>query len=339
MTKIQTSRAIGVLTAGGDCPGLNACIRAVVRKAVAGGHRVVGIPRGYAGLIAGETVELDHRAVSGIIHLGGTMLRTARCAEMRDEKGLEEAVRRLDGYGLDGLVVIGGNGGLRGAWELSQRARTAIVGVPKTIDNDIGGTDVAIGFDSAVNTAMQAIDKIRDTARSHDRVFVVEVMGRDVGHLATAVGLVAGAEVTLIPEDSTTPADVAEALHCAAAIKKLSCILVVAEGWGEGAQALTTHLTNTTDFDVRVAVLGHIQRGGPPTAADRTLASVLGARAVDELLGGARGKMVGVRALEPVTVDLEDAWTRQPAHREDLFTLSRELCGLWTAALAARRSS
>lgn len=321
---------LGVLTAGGDCPGLNACIRAVVRKASGSGCRVVGVPQGYKGLLNGETVALDSRSVGNVMHLGGTMLRTARCQEMREPHGLQRAVDELDRLELDGLVVIAGNGGLRGAWELAQRARTPIVGVPKTIDNDVGGTDVAIGFDTGVNTAMQAIDKIRDTARSHDRVFLVEVMGRDAGYLATAVGVAAGAEVTLVPEIPTTPHEVADALRRAAALGKLSSIVVVAEGWGQGAQSLADFLVEATGYDIRVVVLGHVQRGGPPTAVDRILASQFGARAVDLLLDHGRTKMVGMHGHTIVTTDLQHAWEQPPPFRHDLFALSRQLAGVWT---------
>lgn len=323
---------IGVLTAGGDCPGLNACIRAIVRSTISLGGEVCGIPRGYAGLLAGETMPLDSRAVGGVIHLGGTLLRTARCAEMVAPGGVDRAAEALDRLSLTGLVVVGGNGGLRGAWELAQRARTPVVGVPKTIDNDVGGTDLAIGFDSGVNTAMQAVDRIRDTARSHDRIFLIEVMGRDAGHLAAAVGVAAGAEVTLVPEIATTTAAVSTALQRAQALGKLSCIVVVAEGWGQGAQSLAADLIRETGYEIRVAILGHVQRGGPPTALDRVLASQLGARAVDALHAGERTVLVAIGSGGLVTIDLATAWRVRPALRADLFALSRRLAGVWPPA-------
>jgi len=290
---------------------------------------VWGIPRGYAGLLAGDAMPLDSRAVGNVIHLGGTLLRTARCAEMVAAGGVERAAQALDRLGLTGLVAVGGNGGLRGAWELAQRARTPVVGVPKTIDNDVGGTDVAIGFDSGVNTAMQAIDRIRDTARSHDRIFLIEVMGRDAGHLAATVGVAVGAEVTLVPEVATTTTEVASALQRAQALGKLSCLVVVAEGWSHGAQTLAAELIRDTGYDIRVVILGHVQRGGPPTASDRMLASQFGARAVDALVAGERTVLTAMRSGEVITADLAAAWQVRPALRSDLFALSRRLAGVW----------
>jgi 6-phosphofructokinase 1 len=320
---------IGVMTSGGDCPGLNACIRAAVRSTIAEGGSVVGIPHGYRGLLAGEVLPLDARAVGGIIHLGGTMLRTARLPKLKEPAVLDQAAAQLNRLGLDGLIVIGGDGSLRGAWELSQRARTPVVGVPKTIDNDVGGTDYAIGFDTAVNTAVQAIDKIRDTAVSHERIFVVEVMGRERGYLAAAVGLASGAEVVLVPEAPVTIVQVAEALQRGAVKGKQSSIIVVAEGWADGAASLAARLTQQCGYEVRVAVLGHIQRGGAPTAFDRILASQFGQHAVAALQAGERSQMVGWRQGHLVRHDLATAWKEAPPFPHEWLQLTHCLAEIW----------
>ncbi len=325
----RASLAIGIMTAGGDCPGLNACIRAVVRSAIADGGRVVGIPCGYRGLLAGDTLSLDARSVGGIIHLGGTMLRTARFPEFREPTVVKQAAQRLDGLALDGLIVLGGNGSLRGAWELSQQARTPVVGVPNTIDNDIGGTDYAIGFDTAVNTAVQAVDKIRDTAVSHERVFAVEVMGRERGYLAAAVGLASGVEVVLVPEAPLTVPQIAQALQRGAAQGKRSSIIVVAEGYEGGAQPLAKELAQQTGYEVRVAVLGYIQRGGPPTAFDRILASQFGEQAVAALQDGAKAQMIGWQHGRFVRHELTAAWREAPPFPHDWLKLAHRLAGIW----------
>lgn len=317
------------MTAGGDCPGLNACIRTVVRTAIASGGGVVGIQEGYRGLLAGSTLELDARSVAGIIHQGGTILRTARCPEMHSAEGLARAAKALDGLRLSGIVIIGGNGSLRGAWEIAQHATTPIVGVPKTIDNDVGGTEYAIGFDTATNTAMEAVDKIRDTAVSLERVFVVEVMGRSRGYLAAAVGLACGAEVVLVPEVPMSAAQVAEALARGAARGKKSSIIVVAEGWNGGGAGLAAELGRLTGYEVRLAVLGYIQRGGAPTAFDRILASRLGETAVDALTAGARTQMVGWVRGKPRLVDLASSWKESPVFEPELLRLAHRVAGIW----------
>ncbi len=318
---------IGVLTSGGDCPGLNAAIRAIVRSAIALGWSVTGIRHGYEGLLRGEVVPLDAAAVSGIINRGGTMLHTARSSEFETSEGMKRAAAALDQLGLAGLLVLGGNGSLRGAWELSKLARTPIVGIPKSIDNDVGGTDCAIGFDTAVNTVLEAIDRIRDTATSHDRLFLVEVMGRKNGYLALAAGLAAGAEEVLVPEVPTDLDAVCRRLEEGKRRGKRSSIIVVAEGDDAGgafaiAEAIAKRVSG---YEIRVSVLGHQQRGGAPTAFDRLLASRLGAAAVNVLKGGQRGKMIGLIHDEVVVSDLERAWREMPRFRPELVTLASVL--------------
>jgi 6-phosphofructokinase 1 len=324
---------IGVLTAGGDCPGLNACVRAVVRSALAAGVRVSGIRHGYRGILNSELTPLESRSVGGTIHLGGTILRTARFTELKQPEVVRRVAEQLDRLSLQGLIVIGGDGSQRAASEISVHARTPLVLVPKTIDNDVGGTDYAIGFDSAVNTAVEAVDKIRDTAVSHERVFAVEVMGRNRGFLAAAVGLASGAEIVCTPEAPLDANAVAAALQRAAAQGKLSSIVVVAEGCAGGAAGLAQSLRSKTSFDVRVTVLGHVQRGGPPTAFDRILASQLGQQAFAAMVaGGPRAQMVGRMRGQPVTHDLQAALQLVPHAFQEARELCHHLAGIWVPA-------
>ena len=288
-------KCIGVLTSGGDNPGLNPCIRAVVRTGLHLGLEVMGIHRGYAGLIDGEIVEMNARSVGGIIGRGGTILGTARCPEFHDPKGRKEALRTLNRFGIDGLVVIGGNGSLSGALEL-WRLGFPVIGVPSTIDNDVNGTDIAIGVDTALNTILDAIDKIKDTASSHNRAFLIETMGRASGYLALASGVAGGAELVLIPEVETTVEDVCQTIEDAYIRGKAHCIIVVAEGWKPGTQDLARQLRGRQEelgFSVRVTQLGHVQRGGAASAFDRLLATRLGAAAARELVAGNGGNVVG----------------------------------------------
>jgi 6-phosphofructokinase 1 len=329
--KKQRPFTIAVVTSGGDCPGLNACVRAVVRSAIADGAEVIGIPHGYRGLMAGETQPLETRSVGGIIHLGGTILRTARYNEFKDPAVIKQAAERLDSLDVDGLIVVGGDGSLRGAWELSQLARTPVVGVPKTIDNDVGGTDYAIGFDTAVNTAVRAVDQIRDTAVSHERVFAVEVMGRERGYLAAAVGLASGAEVVVVPEAPLSVDEIAQALRRGAVKGKNSSIIVVAEGCPGGARRLAEELARETGYEVRVAVLGYIQRGGPPSATDRIMGSQFGAEAVAALREEARSQMIGWREGRFVRRELTAAWQEAPPFPDDWLKLAHRLAGIWPA--------
>ena len=288
-------RRIGVLTSGGDNPGLNACIRAVVRSAIGLDIEVMGIRRGYAGLIDGEIDEMDARSVGGILGRGGTILGTARCPEFREVQGRREALRTLNRFGIDGLVVIGGNGSLTGALEL-WRMGFPTVGVPSTIDNDVDGTDMSIGVDTALNTIIDAIDKIKDTATSHNRAFLIETMGRHSGYLALASGIAGGAEMVLVPEIETAYDDITTTIEDAYIRGKSHCIIIVAEGWKPGTQALADYLGDrkeTLGFSVRITRLGYVQRGGSASAFDRILATRLGAAAARELAAGKEGIMIG----------------------------------------------
>lgn len=286
-------KRIGVLTSGGDAPGMNAAIRAVVRTAIYHGLEVAGILRGYAGLIYGEFQELAINAVADIIHRGGTILLTARSDEFMTPEGLNQAVKMLDHRGIDGLVVIGGDGSLRGAETLHEQG-VKVVGVPGTIDNDIPCTDFTIGFDTTVNTVIDAINKLRDTATSHERVFIVEVMGRNAGHIAMAAGIAGGAESILIPEVEFNYDEVSEKILRGMERGKKHSIILVAEGVGSALE-VSEAIEKRIGYDTRVTILGHIQRGGTPTAFDRVLASRMGAKAVELLLEGSSNQMVAIQ--------------------------------------------
>jgi len=318
-------RRIGVLTSGGDGPGLNPCIRAVTRTALGYGLEVMGIERGYAGLMDGEMIPLDARAVGGIIGRGGTFLGTARAPEFKTVRGQREALRNLNKHSIEGLVVIGGNGSLTGALALHEHG-FPVVGVPATIDNDVSGTDIAIGVDTALNTILGAIDRIKDTASSHQRAFLIEVMGRDCGYLALMGGVAGGAEMVLIPEVETTLEEVAQGLLDAYIRGKAHCIIVVAEGYKLGCHAIVDYLRERREelgFEVRLTVLGHIQRGGSPTAYDRLLATRLGAAAVTGLHNGRYGQMVGTRGREIVTIPLEEIANGRVELDLDLYELAK----------------
>ena len=318
-------KRIGVLTSGGDNPGLNPCIRAVVRTGLHLGLEMMGIRRGYAGLIGGEIDEMDARSVGGIIGRGGTILGTARCPEFHEPKGRREALRTLNRFGIDGLVVIGGNGSLTGALEL-WRMDFPTIGVPSTIDNDVNGTDIAIGVDTALNTILGAVDKIKDTASSHNRAFLIETMGRNSGYLALVSSIAGGAELVLIPEVETTFEEICRTIEDAYIRGKAHCIIVVAEGWQPGTQELVSQLHERQNqeelgFSVRVTQLGHVQRGGAASAFDRVLATRLGAAAVRELSAGNGGNMIGWIKSATTLTPLEEAVAFQK-------TLSHELCEL-----------
>jgi 6-phosphofructokinase 1 len=284
---------IGVITSGGDAPGMNAAVRAVVRAALGRGCEVVGFIHGYQGIIDNEFLPLDSRSVGGIITTGGTMLRTARSKPFMTAEGRSTAIENLKKLGVDGLVVIGGDGSLTGALRLHEEFEFPVMGVPGSIDNDISGTDFSIGFDTAVNTAVEAIDRVRDTAYSHERVFVIEVMGRRNGFIAVEAGLATGAEAVLIPEIPYSLLEICDSLRVAAERGKRSSIIVVAEGAAR-ASDIQEFITKNTPYEARYLVLGHMQRGGSPTAFDRVLALRLGAHAANRLLSGFRGEMVGV---------------------------------------------
>ena len=301
-------RKIGVFTSGGDAPGMNACIRAVVRTAVFMGIEVVGIRKGYQGMLDSDFWDMDARSVGNIIHLGGTILKTARCLEFKTDEGTEKAYNNLKSKGIDALVAIGGDGTARGAERLSSRFDIPIMCIPGTIDNDLYGSDFTLGFDTATNTVIEAIDKIRDTAASHNRLFFVEVMGRDSGCIALRSGIAGGAEAVLLPERETAIDELIEKLSLDARNKKTSSIVIVAEGdKSGGAYQLAKRVTEKFDFyDVKVTILGHLQRGGSPSSFDRVLASRLGFAAVKGLIAGNNRQMVGLRGNSVVMTPLNE---------------------------------
>jgi len=302
-------RKIGVFTSGGDAPGMNACIRAVVRTSVFMGIEVVGIRKGYQGMLDSDFWDMDARSVGNIIHLGGTILKTARCLEFTTDEGTEKAYNNLKAKGIDALIAIGGDGTARGADRLSSRFGIPILCIPGTIDNDLYGSDFTLGFDTATNTVIEAIDKIRDTAASHNRLFFVEVMGRDSGCIALRTGIAGGAEAVLLPERETAIDELIEKLSLDARNKKTSSIVIVAEGdKSGGAYHLAKRVTEKFDFyDVKVTILGHLQRGGSPSSFDRVLASRLGFAAVKGLITGNSRQMVGLRGNAVIMTPLEEA--------------------------------
>ena len=309
-------RNIGILTSGGDAPGMNACIRAAVRAALASDLEIIGILRGYEGLIHGNIMTLDRRAVANIIHQGGTILGTARSDDFRTKEGREKAISALKEAEIDGLILIGGDGTFRGGTLLSEESGVSVVGIPGTIDNDCYGTDFTIGFDTAINTALEAIDRIRDTAASHDRLFFVEVMGRHTGFIALESGIGGGVEEFLIPEVPMTIDELCVRLQKNFSAGKRSAIVVVAEGEQPGDSfRIADEVREKAHCDSRVCILGHIQRGGTPTARDRVLASKLGIAAVQALLDGKGGYMVGEINREIAYTPLKDTWEkRKPLH-------------------------
>ncbi|HID57164.1 TPA: 6-phosphofructokinase [Candidatus Poribacteria bacterium] len=316
-------KRIGVFTSGGDAPGMNACVRAVVRTGIYHGLEVIGILRGYAGMIKGEMVEMNLSSVSNIIQRGGTILKTARSEEFMREDGRAEAAKNLREWNIDALVAIGGDGTYRGASELSHEHGIPVVGVPGTIDNDIYGTDFTIGYDTAINTAMEAIDRIRDTAASHERIFFIEVMGRESGFIALEVGLGGGAEAILIPEVETDIDEMCRVLMRGRARGKTSSIVIVAEGNRSGrAHEVAEKVKERTGLDYRVTVLGHIQRGGSPTVRDRVLAGKLGSAAVDAILRGDFNVMVGEVNGKVNLTPLDMIWTHKKQVDLSLYKLA-----------------
>ncbi len=290
-------KRIAVFTSGGDAPGMNACIRAVVRTALHHGIEVIGIRRGYQGMIDGDFINMDRSSVSGIIHLGGTILRSARCEDFRSEAGRKKAYEQLQKAEIDKIVVIGGDGSFRGALNfMKEYPDIHMVGCPGTIDNDLYGTDHTIGYDTAINTAMNAIDNIKDTANAHDRLFFIEVMGRDAGYIALPVGIATGAEAVLIPESKMGVDQLVETLEQNYQLKKTSTIVVVAEGDEEGGAFQIAEEVKKRSFnryEIKVTILGHIQRGGRPTCVERVRASRMGMAAVKALLDGRNAVMIG----------------------------------------------
>jgi len=318
-----TVKRIGVLTSGGDAPGMNAAIRAVVRKAIFHGVEVYGVVGGYAGLISGNFRKLEVGSVGDIIHRGGTFLFSARCEEFKTKEGQQKGIEQLKKHNIDGLVVIGGDGSYMGAKALTEQGYPC-VGVPGTIDNDIPGTEFTIGFDTALNTVIDAIDKIRDTATSHERTFIIEVMGRNAGDIALWAGLAGGAETILIPEEGFNLEEIVGRLKKGQERGKKHSIIVVAEGVASGVE-IGKLIEENTDFDTRVSVLGHMQRGGSPTAQDRVLASRLGAYAVELLVEGKGGRAVGIEKNQLVDYDIIEALARKHTIDNNLYHLSKEL--------------
>jgi 6-phosphofructokinase 1 len=307
---MATIHRIAVMTSGGDAPGMNPAIRAVVRTAAARNVEVYGIRQAYSGLLNGDFERLTARDVSGIIQRGGTILQTARNQEFRTEQGQRRGLRRLNEHGIDAMVVIGGDGSLRGALTL-HRLGFPVIGVPGSIDNDIYGTNMSIGVDTALNTILDAIDKLRDTAASHERCFLLEVMGRNCGYLATMGGILGGAEFIMIPEHPTTLEEIGKHLEATYLKGKSHAMGVIAEGATPKIHEIAEYLSqHQIGFEVRVTVLGHVVRGGKPSAFDRLLATRMGVKAVELLLDGQTGLMVGLQGRDIGTVTLEDATTK-----------------------------
>src|SRR5574341_1964848 len=316
---------IAVMTSGGDSPGMNAAIRAVVRTGLHYGLEVFGIRKAYQGLVSGEFERMTARDVGGIIQQGGTILQTARLPEFKEETVQRKAVRSLNEHGIDGLVVIGGDGSLTGALAL-HRLGVKVVGIPGSIDNDIWGTAASIGVDTAVNNILESIDRLRDTASSHERVFLVEVMGRRCGHLAMVAGAVTGAEMVLIPERETTIEEVGQVAERAYTLGKSHGLIIVAEGANLKCHQIATYLEeHQIGFEIRTTILGHVQRGGRPTAFDRLLASRMGVVAVERLLEGESGVTVALDGSAIVTHKLEDVIGKQRPINPDFAKLSEIL--------------
>ncbi len=306
---MKAIQSIGILTSGGDSPGMNAAIRAVTRSAIFAGWKVYGIYRGYEGLINGEIKEFTSESVSNVIQRGGTILKTARSKEFMTEEGRAKAFENLRRHHIDALIVIGGNGSLSGAQELAREHDIRIIGLPGTIDNDLYGTDSTIGYDTALNTIVDCVDKIRDTATSHDRIFFVEVMGRDAGFLAQNSAIAAGAEAAIIPEDRTDIDQLAQFIGRGIRKSKNSSIVLVSESKKDGGAMHYAERVRKEypQYDVRVTILGHLQRGGRPSAYDRILASRLGVAAVEALKEGQRNIMIGIKNDQVVYVPISKA--------------------------------
>jgi 6-phosphofructokinase 1 len=317
---------IAVLTSGGDAPGMNPCIRSVVRTAIYNGLSVVGIKRGYQGLIDNDMYDMEPRSVSNILNLGGTILKTARCLPFRTDEGMEIAYQNLKKHDIDGLVVIGGDGTFTGALRFSKKyPDVSVIGVPGTIDNDLYGSTYTLGFDTATNTVIEAIDKIRDTADAHDRLFFIEVMGRDSGAIALRAGISCGAEAILLPEKATAIENLIENLKAGQYNKKSSSIVIVAEGdKNGGAYDIAQKVQKEVKFyDVKVTILGHLQRGGSPSAFDRILGSRLGFAAVNALINGKSQMMVGLEANSIILTGLEEALNQHEFKlEEDLMQMA-----------------
>ena len=319
--------SIGILTSGGDAPGMNAAIRAVTRAAICNGLKVFGIYRGYKGLVSDEIVEFKSQNVSNIIQMGGTILKTARCKEFKTAEGRAQAYENMKKHGIDALVVIGGDGSLTGARILAQEFDIPCIGLPGTIDNDLYGTDTTIGYDTALNTILDAVDKIRDTATSHERLFFVEVMGRDAGFLALNGAIAAGAEAAIIPEFSTEVDQLEQFINHGFKKSKSSSIVLVAESeLTGGAMHYAERVKNEyPQYDVRVTILGHLQRGGRPTAHDRIIASRMGVASIQALLEGQRNVMIGLENDKIVYVPFAKAIKNDKPIDRELVNVLAEL--------------
>ena len=324
MAKINS---IGILTSGGDAPGMNAAIRAVTRSAIYNGLKVFGIYRGYKGLVTDEIVEFKSQNVSNIIQMGGTILKTARCKEFKTAEGRAQAYENMKKHGIDALVVIGGDGSLTGARILAQEFDIPCIGLPGTIDNDLYGTDTTIGYDTALNTILDAVDKIRDTATSHERLFFVEVMGRDAGFLALNGAIAAGAEAAIIPEFSTEVDQLEQFIEHGFKKSKSSSIVLVAESeLTGGAMHYAERVKNEyPQYDVRVTILGHLQRGGRPTAHDRIIASRMGVASIQALMEGQRNVMIGIENDKIVYVPFAKAIKNDKPIDKELVNVLAEL--------------
>ena len=316
-------KKIAILTSGGDAPGMNAVIRSVVRTAIARGMEVVGVERGYNGLINGDLIPMDARSVSDIIQRGGTMLCTARCAEFRYDEGVEKAKKTCIENGIEGLVVVGGDGSFRGAADLSAKGILA-VGVPGTIDNDISMTEYTIGYDTAMNTVVEMVDKLRDTAQSHDRCSVVEVMGRNAGYIALNAGIAVGATYIITKEEPFTMNDVIQKILAGKKNGKHHFIIVVAEGIGNSEQ-IAKEIEQETGIEARATILGHVQRGGSPTLRDRVAASQLGHYAVELLEKGIGNRVVGFKDNQVVDYDIQEALKMKKQFEHKLYEIANEI--------------
>ena len=323
MANIKT---IGILTSGGDAPGMNAAIRSVTRSGICNGFKIKGIYRGYEGLIKGEMKDFTTEDVSGIITRGGTILKTARCAEFMTPEGRKKAFKTCQKERIDALVVIGGTGSLTGARDFGMEFDFPVIGLPGTIDNDLYGTDSTIGYDTTMNTIMECVDRIRDTANSHERIFFVEVMGRDAGFLAQNCAIACGAEAAIVPEETTNVDQLAQFMGRGIRKSKKSCIVIVSESPKCGALYYADRVKKEfPGFDVRVSILGHLQRGGSPSAHDRILASITGAGAIEAIKQGQRNVMVGVRNNEVVYVPFSECIRTDKRFDKRLITVLDEL--------------
>ena len=321
----KSIKRVAVLCSGGDAPGMNAAVRAVVRTAIANDLEVFGISRGYAGLLEGKLTAMNASSVANIIQRGGTIIKTSRCPEFMQKSGRAQAAKVLKAHKIDALIVIGGDGSFTGAQLLSKEFGINCIGLPGTIDNDVYGTDDTIGFDTAVNTAVEAIDRIRDTASSHDRLFLVEVMGRHAGFIALQVGICGGAESILIPEYKVPLSQICKSIDRGVQRGKLSSIIVVAEGYKGGNATELAKEFAAKKYKPKVAILGHIQRGGTPSAHDRFLASSLGAYSVHAAMHGMKNVMVGVENNQIVFVPFSKVISKKKSITKEYLTIASEL--------------